>query len=104
MSAEHKDKVVTKAEVVQLLQLWESKGHGVMSVVRVFTLEGNQILIGFTDYQDYETMCRNFKIPTHREGSQKKQMRRPQLSRRRGRMIFSAVDFAVNYNFYRELR
>jgi hypothetical protein len=56
MSEKHKDKVVSKAEVVRLLQLWESKGHGVMSVVRVFTLDENRILIGFTDYQDYETV------------------------------------------------
>lgn len=56
MTENPKDKVVSKAEVVQLLQLWESKGHGVMSVVRVFTLDGNKILIGFTDYQDYETV------------------------------------------------
>ncbi|WP_155007592.1 hypothetical protein [Pseudomonas savastanoi] len=50
MSQTHKDKVVSKTEVVRLLQLWESKGHGVMSVVRIFTLEDLRILIGFSDY------------------------------------------------------
>ncbi|MDU8491947.1 hypothetical protein RYA07_26900 [Pseudomonas syringae pv. actinidiae] len=42
MSHNHKDKVVSKTEVVRLLQLWESKGHGVMSVVRIFTCSGLQ--------------------------------------------------------------
>lgn len=56
MSQTHKDKVVSKTEVVRLLQLWESKGHAVMSVVRIFTLDDLRILIGFSDYQDHETV------------------------------------------------
>lgn len=59
-------KVVTKAEAVSLLQLWEMKGHGAMDTVRVFTLDNPDgaragVQVGFRDYQDMEALV----LPEH---------------------------------------
>ncbi len=59
-------KILTKAEVVSLLQLWEMKGHGAMDAVRVFSLDNPDgkragVQIGFRDYQDMETLV----LPEH---------------------------------------
>lgn len=49
-------RIVTKAEAVEALDLWQMKGHRPLDAVRIFGLEGGGFMAGVTDYIDGETL------------------------------------------------
>ena len=55
-------KVVTKAEAVNLLQIWVGKGHSPLSTVRVFDAAEGGFIAGFMDYQYMDTVL---VVPEH---------------------------------------